>query len=116
MARVLLAPDKFKGTLSGPEVAASLAEGIRSRRPAADVVAVPVADGGDGSLAAFEAVGYERIALDATGATGQTAPTRYVRRGEDAVVELAEVAGLARELPAGPRSLRSPRRAGASAS
>jgi glycerate kinase len=96
MARVLLAPDKFKGTLSGAEVAASLAEGIRSCRPTADVVAVPVADGGDGSLAAFEAVGFERIALDATGATGQTAPTWYVRRGEDAVVELAEVAGLAK--------------------
>jgi glycerate kinase len=96
MVRVLLAPDKFKGTLSGAEVAAFLAEGIRSRRPNADVVAVPVADGGDGSLAAFEAVGFERIALDATGATGQTAPTWYVRRGKDAVVELAEVAGLAR--------------------
>jgi glycerate kinase len=96
MARVLLAPDKFKGTLSGAEVAASLAEGIRSRRPTAHVVAVPVADGGDGSLAAFEAVGFERIALNATGATGQTVPTWYVRRGEDAVVELAEVAGLAR--------------------
>ncbi len=95
MARVLLAPDKFKGTLSGAEVAASLAEGIRSRRPTADVVAVPVADGGDGSLAAFAAVGFERVALTATGATGQTAATWYVRRGEDAVVELAEVAGLA---------------------
>ena len=33
MARVLLAPDKFKGTLSGAEVAAQLAEGIRSRPP-----------------------------------------------------------------------------------
>ena len=95
MARVLLAPDKFKGTLSGAEVAASLAEGIRSRVPTADVMAVPVADGGDGSLAAFEAVGFERIALNATGATGRTAPTWYVRRGGDAVVELAEVAGLA---------------------
>jgi glycerate 2-kinase len=96
MARVLLAPDKFKGTLSGAEVAASLAEGIRSRRPTADVVAVPVADGGDGSLAAFEAAGFERIALHATDAAGRTAPTWYVRRGEDAVVELAEVAGLAK--------------------
>ena len=96
MVRVLLAPDKFKGTLSGAEVAASLAEGIRSRRPTADVVAVPVADGGDGSLAAFEAVGFERISLNATGATGQTVPTWYARRGEEAVVELAEVAGLAR--------------------
>jgi glycerate kinase len=96
MARVLLAPDKFKGTLTGAEVAAALAEGIRSRRPSAEVVAVPVADGGDGSLAAFEAVGYERITLNATGATGRIAPTSYVRRGEDAVAELAEVAGLAK--------------------
>jgi glycerate 2-kinase len=95
MMRVLLAPDKFKGTLSGAEVAASLAEGIRSRRPTADVVAVPVADGGDGSLAAFEAVGFERVTLTATGATGRPAPTWYVRRGEEAVAELAEVAGLA---------------------
>ncbi len=95
MARVLLAPDKFKGTLSGAEVAASLAEGVRSRRPTADVVAVPVADGGDGSLGAFEAAGFERIALRATDATGRPAPTWYVRRGEEAVVELAEVAGLA---------------------
>ena len=95
MARVLLAPDKFKGTLSGAEVAAALAEGIRSRRPTADVVAVPVADGGDGSLAAFEAVGFQRVALLATGATGRATRTWYVRRGEEAVVELAELAGLA---------------------
>lgn len=95
MARVLLAPDKFKGTLTGAEVAASLAEGIRSARPAADVVAVPVADGGDGSLAAFEAAGFERIALNAADAAGRSAPTWYVRRGDNAVVELAEVAGLA---------------------
>ena len=84
MARVLLAPDKFKGTLSGAEVAASLAEGIRSRRPTADVVAVPVADGGDGSLAAFAAVGFERIAAERERPpTGRTAPTWYVRRGEE---------------------------------
>jgi glycerate kinase len=95
-ARVLLAPDKFKGTLSGAEVAAALAEGIRSGWPAAEVLSVPVADGGDGSLAAFEAVGFERVTLTATSATGTPAPTWYVRRGEDAVVELAEVAGLAK--------------------
>jgi glycerate 2-kinase len=95
MVRVLLAPDKFKGTLTGAQVASSLAEGIRSRRPAADVVAVPVADGGDGSLSAFEAAGFDRIAVSASDAAGRTAPTWYVRRGEDAVVELAEVAGLA---------------------
>jgi glycerate 2-kinase len=97
MARmsVLLAPDKFKGTLSGAEVAASLGEGIRSRRPDTEVIAVPVADGGDGSLAAFEAAGFERVMVVATDGVGRPAPTWYVRRGEAAVVELAQVAGLA---------------------
>jgi glycerate kinase len=102
MTSVLLAPDKFKGTLSGAEVAASLADGIRRRRPGADVIAVPVADGGDGSLAAFEAAGFERVRMVATDAAGRAAPTWYVRRGEAAVVELAQVAGLAglRDSPA----------------
>lgn len=92
---VLLAPDKFKGTLSGAEVAASLAEGIRRRRPGADVVAIPVADGGDGFLAAFEAAGFERVAVVAADGAGRTMPTCYVRRGATAAVELAQVAGLA---------------------
>lgn len=96
MSSVLLAPDKFKGTLSGAEVAESLAAGIRVRRPGADVRSLPVADGGDGSLAAFEAAGFERVTLGASDAAGRSAPTWYVRRGEVAVVELAQVAGLAR--------------------
>jgi glycerate kinase len=93
--RVLLAPDKFKGTLSGAEVAESLAAGIRGRRPGADVRSLPVADGGDGSLAAFETAGFERVALVAADAGGRSAPTWYVRGGRTAVVELAQVAGLA---------------------
>jgi glycerate 2-kinase len=95
MARVLLAPDKFKGTLTGAEVAASLAEGIRSRRPTATLVKVPVADGGGGSLGAFAAAGFQKTALRATDAIGRTGPAWYVRLGDEAVVELAEVAGLA---------------------
>ncbi|HLI60652.1 MAG TPA: glycerate kinase [Solirubrobacteraceae bacterium] len=94
-AAVLLAPDKFKGTLTGAEVAAALADGIRERRPDAEVIALPVADGGDGSLAAFEAAGFERVALTASDAVGRPAPTWYVRRGATAVVELAQVVGLA---------------------
>jgi glycerate 2-kinase len=95
MARVLLAPDKFKGTLTGAEVAASLAEGIRRRRPTARLVKVPVADGGGGSLGAFAAAGFHKTALRATDAIGRTGPAWYVRLGDEAVVELAEVAGLA---------------------
>ncbi|WP_371878588.1 glycerate kinase [Conexibacter sp. S30A1] len=96
MPRVLLAPDKFKGTLTAGEVAAGLAAGIRSRCPSADVVTLPIADGGDGLLVAFEAAGFERVAVRATDATGRLAPASYVRSGQEAIVEMAEVAGFGR--------------------
>jgi glycerate kinase len=96
MARVLLAPDKFKGTLTAAEVAGHLGDGISSARPDTDVVAVPVADGGDGLLDAFESAGFELVRVDAAGPDGEVAATVYARRGAEAVVELAAVAGLAK--------------------
>ncbi|MFN2561687.1 MAG: glycerate kinase, partial [Jatrophihabitans sp.] len=95
MPRVLLAPDKFKGTLTAAEVASHLAAGIRARRPDADIVTAPVADGGDGLLDACVSAGFSRVAVDAADATGHRARTAYVRRDDVAVVELAAVAGLA---------------------
>ncbi len=95
MPRVLLAPDKFKGTLTAAEVASYLADGIRTRRPDAIVVTAPVADGGDGLLAACDAAGFTRVAVDAAGPAGRPSTTAYVRRDDTAVVELAAVAGLA---------------------
>jgi glycerate kinase len=96
MPRVVLAPDKFKGTLTAAEVAQHLADGIRSRRPDVELVTVPVADGGDGMLDAFESAGFHRVPVDAADAIGVARPSRFVRRGRDAVIELAAVAGLAR--------------------
>jgi glycerate kinase len=95
MPRVLLAPDKFKGTLTAAEVAAHLAAGIRARRPDAEIVTAPVADGGDGLLEACVSAGFSRIAAEAADATGRRSSTAYARRDNDAVVELAAVAGLA---------------------
>ena len=96
MPRVVLAPDKFKGTLTAAEVAQHLADGLRSRRPDVELVTVPVADGGDGMLDAFETAGFHRVPVDAADAIGVVRPSRFVRRGRDAVIELAAVAGLAR--------------------
>lgn len=100
MARVLLAPDKFKGTLTAAEVAAHVATGLRTVLPSVEVVTVPVADGGDGTLAAAEAAGFTLVPVRATGPTGLPVRTGYARRGDEAVVELADVSGLAR-LPEG---------------
>jgi glycerate kinase len=92
--RVLLAPDKFKGTLTGAEVGAALRTGLLSERPDAEIRIVPIADGGDGTLLAAEAAGFRRQRVTAAGPTGVLHDAAYARRGEQAVVELAEVAGL----------------------
>jgi len=100
MTVVLLAPDKFKGTLTAAEVAEHLMIGIRSARSDVQVVVVPVSDGGDGLLEAATWVGFEPVPVRASGPTGVVGDTSYVRRGSEAVVEMAEVCGLAR-LPGG---------------
>ena len=96
MTRVLLAPDKFKGTLTAAEVATHLAVGIRSVRPDAEIVVVPVSDGGDGLLDAATRAGFEPVDLRASGPTGEPVEASYVRRGTEAVVEMAEICGLVR--------------------
>lgn len=56
--RILIAPDKFKGTLTGPEAAAAMAEGALRVYPDAVVTALPIADGGEGTVEAAVAAGY----------------------------------------------------------
>lgn len=99
MIRVVVAPDKFKGSLTAPEVARGLADGIARVRPDAEIVRVPVADGGDGTVDAFLAAGWERVAVAAPGPTGVADAAVYAMRDGTAVVELAAVVGSAK-LPA----------------
>lgn len=93
--RVLLAPDKFKGTLTAAEVAGHLARGLRSVDPSIEIRTVPVADGGDGLLDAVVACGFTRVGVVAAGPDGAPRPTAYAVRGREAVVEMAEICGLA---------------------
>ncbi|WP_227997600.1 glycerate kinase [Nocardia australiensis] len=92
--KVLLAPDKFKGSLSAPQVAAALAVGIARIVPEADIRRVPVADGGDGTVDAFLAAGWERVEVIAPGPTGQPVSAAYAVRAKTAVIELAAVVGF----------------------
>src|SRR5918996_1259163 len=76
--RVLIAPDKFKGTLAAVDVAGALAGGWRRGDPAADVEAVPVADGGDGTLQALVAgLGGETHRATVTGPLGEPVDATY---------------------------------------
>ena len=98
--RVLVAADKFKGTLTSAEVGAAVGAGLRDGVPDVQVEVVPIADGGDGTLAAAVAAGYQLVPVAASGPTGRQVLSGYARRGRTAVVELADAAGLIR-LPDG---------------
>ncbi len=110
MPRVLIAPDKFKGSLSAVEVADAVRRGLTERAPGLDARCVPVADGGDGTLAAVVASGFDRVSTIATGPTGEPVRCAYGVKGEVAVIEMADVSGLS-QLPGGrPAPLTAPSR------
>lgn len=95
MSRVLVAPDKFKGSLTAAEAADALAAGLTSADPALRVTTAPVADGGDGTVAAAVASGWQPVTVKTTGPTGLPVAATYAVRGHRAAVELASAAGLA---------------------
>jgi glycerate kinase len=97
---VLIAADKFKGSLTAVEVAERVGAGLRRVLPDLDVAALPVADGGDGTVAAAVAAGFERREVRVTGPLGDEVTAAFALRGDTAVVEMAEAGGLQR-LPAG---------------
>ncbi len=102
--KVLVAPDKFKGSLTAAEVASAVASGLADVHPGLAVQELPVADGGDGTVDAAVAAGYERVRVPARGPTGEPVTASYAVRGDTAVVELAEASGLHR-LPGAPAPL-----------
>ncbi|WP_448623745.1 glycerate kinase [Geodermatophilus sp. URMC 64] len=98
--RVVVAPDKFKGSLGAAGVAARVAAGLRAVVPDLDVRQIPVADGGEGTLDAAEAAGFRRVPVRVAGPTGDPLDGALAVRGATAVVEMAAVSGLA-VLPGG---------------
>lgn len=99
-ARVLVAADKFKGSLTAVEVAERVTAGLRRIVPGVEVETLPVADGGDGTVAAAVAAGFDRHEVRVTGPIGEQVTSAFALRDGVAVVEMAEASGL-QHLPAG---------------
>ncbi|WFB88809.1 MULTISPECIES: glycerate kinase [Streptomyces] len=97
---MLVAADKFKGSLTAVEVAERVAAGLRRVVPDVRLEALPVADGGDGTVAAAVAAGFERREVRVAGPLGAEVTAAYALREGTAVVEMAEASGLHR-LPGG---------------
>ncbi|MGW4705115.1 glycerate kinase [Streptomyces sp. NPDC004285] len=94
VAHVLVAADKFKGSLTAVQVAERVTAGLRRVVPGLTVETLPVADGGDGTVAAAVAAGFERREVRVTGPLGEPVTAAYALRGTTAVVEMAEASGL----------------------
>lgn len=97
---VVVAPDKFKGSLTALEAATAIAAGLRAGRPGVQARILPIADGGDGTLDAAVAAGYERVQLRVSGPTGELVHAAIALRGDTAIVEMAQASGMQR-LPGG---------------
>lgn len=95
MKKCIVISDSFKGTLSSLEICRIAGETVPRIFPDCQVVTLPVADGGEGTVECFrEAIGAEPVMVSVTGPYGEPVDAVYARKGALAVVEMASAAGL----------------------
>ncbi|MBB6172304.1 glycerate kinase [Nocardiopsis mwathae] len=92
--RVVVAPDKFKGSLTADEVGDALRLGLLDGDPMLEVTVRPLADGGEGSVAACLRAGFAARTVRVRGPLGDRVGARFALGGGTAVVEAAEACGL----------------------
>ena len=95
MKKCVVVSDSFKGTVSSREICAIAQQVIPRHFPACEVVCIPVADGGEGTVDCFvQAMGAKRVGVTVTNALGEKSAAAYARLGELAIIEMAAAAGL----------------------
>ena len=92
MSRVLICCDKFKGSATSAAVSKALAEGLAQAGHKVSIA--PLADGGDGTLEAFDSLGYQRETVQVKGSDGQVIAAEYAFNDSTAVIEIARACGL----------------------
>lgn len=108
--KIIVAPNSFKGSLSAPQAAAAIARGVRQARPDAEIVEIPVADGGEGTVEALVSAKKGTFhSAEVEGPLGDPVAATYglIDGGRTGVVELASASGLTLI----PADNRDPRRA-----
>lgn len=95
MKKCVVIPDSFKGTMSAIDVCQIVESSVKSIYPNCEVVSVPVADGGEGTVDCFVyALKAEKITVKTTGPYGEPIEASYARIGDKAIMEMASCAGL----------------------
>lgn len=97
--RVLVAPDKFKGSLTANEAASAIADGVRRVYPESTIIELPIADGGEGTLEAAYRAGFEKRLTTVVGPIGEPINAEWALRTDasgatSALIETARASGL----------------------
>ncbi len=96
--KIILAPDKFKGNMTSPEVCAILQDAFLSVMPSAQVISLPMADGGEGTVDAVVAANQGELRrVEVTGPLGEKVQAGFGLYNENrsAVLEMSSASGLA---------------------
>ena len=95
MKKVVVISDSFKGTLSSREICDIARESVPRILPGCAVTAIPVADGGEGTVSCFlDSIGASPVTVRVQGPYGETVDAVYARKGNRAIIEMASAAGL----------------------
>lgn len=94
MMKVLILVDKFRGSLSASEVSEAIAIGLQSFSDSLDIVKVPLADGGEGTLEAIERDGTERLMIECIDPLGREIVVPVLKMGDRVLIEMAKSTGL----------------------
>jgi glycerate kinase len=94
VTRIVIAPDKFKGSLTAVEAAEAIALGVRDALPDAEIVSCPVADGGEGTLDVLEAAGARIVRLTVRGPLEDAVQASYAVLDGTAYIESARACGI----------------------
>lgn len=92
--RVVVAPDKFKGSLEAWEVCEVVSDEFNRLLPQAHLIRAPIADGGEGTVQFAIRAGFQQVHADVTGPLGEAVSATYAFRGTEAVLEVSSAAGL----------------------
>lgn len=95
MSRYIIVPDSFKGCLSSTRVAEAITEGIRKHCPSAEIVSMPMSDGGEGMLdVVVPAMGADRVMCNTFDPLMRRIDAEYAVKGDMALIESARVCGM----------------------
>ena len=95
MKKNIVAIDSFKGCLTSAEANQAASEGVFAKMPEAEVVQIPVSDGGEGWLEAFNvAIGGELVEVNVKDPLMRPIVAQYLMQGDTAVIEIAKASGL----------------------